>query len=163
MPNTEKQSRRKNLTFRPKGDNPVHDEAVRILEQIGRGMCDLTATAIVYYIWKLSEGTVEPEFAKLLNSHPSRPKLLVVQKPLVEQSAKPSAPDVLPASAGTDTAISDTGEPQDEEPKTKYAPDFSAKQLPESYSQQGEAPIGTRSALPADIINRLVMGFGGEK
>ena len=58
-------ARRKNIAFNPLGKNPVHDAAIRILSQFGRGrQNDFIAEAIVHYASSLAHGNVPHDFFK---------------------------------------------------------------------------------------------------
>lgn len=164
MANDNKKTRRKNLTFRPKGENPLHDEAVRLMDQIGRGMCDFVASAVVYYAAKLAEDKIDPEFTKFLNVHTSRPKMLVVQNPLGSASFMKEdiqiPPEVSHGEPNRSIDATDIPTHFNKEPDVISEKQSFEKQPFESPSQAEDSQIAGKYSLPTDLLNSLVLGFG---
>lgn len=156
--NNNGQSRRKNVCFKPEGKDRLHDTAVNILTQHGRGMCDFISEAVVYYTAKLAEGSVEPEFFKNTVGRVPKRRVLYVGNLMGAGAAdsnknnpiSPIPPNLTEYDHKEAAVVPDNqNQYESVQPVTEDAPAVSENQMPSG--QQG---------ISDSLLEELVMDFG---
>ncbi|MCL2578803.1 MAG: hypothetical protein FWE32_02105 [Oscillospiraceae bacterium] len=162
-----KDARRKNLHFKPEGKSPIHDAAVSVLNQLGRGGAnDFVAAAVVYFSYCQSQGIIPNDFFEAFGGGSFRPTKVVFVGGPPGTTHTPSPP-VKPTlydrkeeiERGDDGAQIKT---PDRSGKRSVEGDVSPLPSAEEITPDTDDGfiIGTaESSLPMDLMKKLVHNF----